>query len=44
MDVVEHQLSMSRWLYEWLTPGGLVNLARVELIDPTWGGTDEPGH
>jgi hypothetical protein len=44
MDLVERQTSMSRWLYKWLTPGGLVNLARVELIDPTWGGTDEPGH
>ena len=30
-------------LRSWLTTGGLVNIARVEVIDPTWGGTDEPG-
>ena len=35
----EHQ----RRMRSWLTTGGLVNIARVEVIDPTWGGTDEPG-
>ena len=29
---------------QWLTPEGLVNIARVEVIDPTWSGTDEPEH
>ena len=31
-------------LRSWLTTGGLVNIARVEVIDPTWAGTDEPDH
>ena len=38
MDHHEHQRRMG----QWLTPGGLVNIARVEIIDPTWAGTDEP--
>ena len=40
MDHREQQ----RRLRQWLTPGGLVNIARVKIIDPTWAGTDEPGH
>ena len=27
---------------QWLTPQGLVNISRVEVIDPNWGGVDEP--
>ena len=27
---------------QWLTPQGLVNIPRVEVIDPQWSGVDEP--
>ena len=40
MNHPEHQ----RRMMSWLTPGGLVNIARAEIIDPTWSGTDEPEH
>ena len=34
-----------KWrLRSWLTTGGLVNIARVKVIDLTWAGTDEPDH
>ena len=27
---------------QWLTPQGLVNIPRAEVIDPQWSGVDEP--
>jgi hypothetical protein len=41
-DTTRRRRSPRREYQSWFTIGGLVNIARAEAIDPTWGGVDEP--